>query len=39
MEDEKDNEEEQKRDEKYEKQLIEFLQSLLRYDLVDKYYI
>ena len=38
MEDE-DKEEEQKRDEEYEKQLIEFLQSLLRYDLVDKYYV
>jgi len=37
MEDE--DKEEQKRDKEYEKQLIEFLQSLLRYDLVDKYYV
>lgn len=39
MEDEDKEEKEQKRDEEYEKRLIEFLQSLLRYDLVDKYYI
>ena len=34
-----DEDMEEKRDEEYENQLIELLQSLLRYDLVDKYYV